>query len=207
MSNSLNTKIKFNLFELESGTETSISSKKLKKNSLNLFVRNFSILGNDHCIIPLSKKQLLYIVTKLGDTVSNKSDLVEGILTLFVQEVIYLLRSMRYCKIRIGTSNMERKVRIYLHKLHRIAPLFNYQRARTNLRILHRLFYQKNYWPSFSTQLALVMYITDKLDANFENPILQKNIRTICSCSAYAFHRAKNRLEIDRLIGKNDKNC
>ena len=201
MSNSINTKIKIDLFELESGTATSISSGELKKRCINLFVRNFAILGNDNCIILLSTKQIIHITTELGDERSDKSDLVEGILSLFLQEVVYLLRSMRTCKIRIGKSNIERKVRIYLHKLHRIVPIFNYHRARTNLKILHRLFYQKNYWPSFSTQLALVIYITDKL-VYIKKPILQKNIRTICNCSAYAFHRAKNRLEIDSLIKK-----
>ncbi|GAH62568.1 unnamed protein product [marine sediment metagenome] len=49
-----------------------------------------------------------------------------------------------------------------------------------------------------STQIAIVIYITDKNDESFpENEkILQKNIRTLCNSSAYAFHRTRNILKI-----------
>jgi hypothetical protein len=97
---------------------------------------------------------------------------------------------------------MERKSRIYLHKVHHLAPVFDYGRAVVNLRSLCRLFSQENFFPLVSTQLAIVIYITDELDKNAPKKLMQKNIRYVCSCSAYAFHMAKNRLNIDELIGK-----
>lgn len=92
--------------------------------------------------------------------------------------------------------NLNRKVRIYLHKVHRIAPVFDYNRAKKNLGILQTFLSQNSFWPQISTQIAIVIYATDK-NSNNDKKLLQKNIRTLCNCSAYAFHRTKNMLNIE----------
>jgi hypothetical protein len=95
-------------------------------------------------------------------------------------------------------KKLNRKARIQLHRIYRFAPVFNYNRARKNLEILHVALNRKLFWPQINTQLAIVIYVTDKNDKNLQNNerILQKNIRALCNCSAYAFHRTRNILNI-----------
>jgi len=96
------------------------------------------------------------------------------------------------------------KVRIYLHKLYRLAPVFDYNRAKTNLRILHRFFHRANYWPRISTQLAMVIYITDKNDPLPNKNLRAQNIRVLANCSAYAFYRTRN-IMIEKRVLKTDE--
>ncbi len=44
------------------------------------------------------------------------------------------------------------------------------------------------------TKIAIVIYVTDLKDPQVEKPIKQTNIRALCGCSAYAFHRTRNKL-------------
>ena len=90
-----------------------------------------------------------------------------------------------------------RSMRVYLHKICRLTQSFNYKRARTNLELLHQALQKINRWPQVSTQLSIILYITD-LKSEETEKVLQKNIRALTGCSAYAFHRLRNIL----LIGK-----
>ena len=49
-----------------------------------------------------------------------------------------------------------------------------------NLELLHILLGRKFFWPHIPTQLALVIFVTDRNDPNLakNNYILQKNLRT-----------------------------
>jgi hypothetical protein len=97
-------------------------------------------------------------------------------------------------------KSLFRKVRVYLRKTHKIVPAFDYPRAVRNLESLHAILNRKFYWPHIATQLALIIFVTDRNDPSLadKNYILQKNLRTLCGCSAYAFHRARNKLGIDK---------
>ncbi len=97
-----------------------------------------------------------------------------------------------------------RKSRVLLHKIYSIAPIFNYRRARVNLKNLQKLISRKSCNPKIMTQLAIAIAITDTKDENIENKnrILKINIRYICSCSAYAYHRTIKVLGLDFLKGK-----
>lgn len=86
-----------------------------------------------------------------------------------------------------------RKARIYLHKIHKIAPVFNYQRATFNLHSLQTFFRRASIWPHLSTQLALTIYITNR-NAHPSNPILPSNVRALSHCSAYAFYKNRTML-------------
>jgi len=88
----------------------------------------------------------------------------------------------------------------YLHQAHEIAPIFDLQRAEENLKILQTLFSKEFFWPKVSIQLTLVVFVTDRNDSHWKNigSILQKNLRTFFSCSAYAFHRSRNKLAINK---------
>jgi len=100
-----------------------------------------------------------------------------------------------------GEKSRLRQAKFYLRKAHKIAPVFDYFRAITNLGILHKLLKHCFYWPHITTQLALTIFITDRHDSEIVKGhyILQKNLRAFCACSAYAFHTSRNKLS----IGKN----
>ena len=96
---------------------------------------------------------------------------------------------------------LARKARIYLHKIHRLAPVFDYKRARGNLLKLHRLFRHHNFWPVVSTQLALTVFVTDHMKRDGSSPLQQVNIIYLCVSSAYAFHMARKRINLDQYLG------
>ena len=120
----------------------------------------------------------------------------------FLFELKTFRKFLKNCKISWYTKDPKKRyryVKLYMHKVHRLAPIFNYKRARINLENLHKLFYLKNFWPHLTTQLALVIFITDK-KSNKGKEIHQKNIRALCNCSAYAFHRTRNKLELENYL-------
>ena len=95
------------------------------------------------------------------------------------------------------SRHQTRKVRIYLHKLHRLAPVFDYKRARENAKRLEIKLNQLCFRPQTMTQVAIVIYITDLLDKHHSRAffkIIQSNLRVFCNCSAYAFHRTRNKI-------------
>ncbi len=99
-----------------------------------------------------------------------------------------------------GAKSVLRQTKFYLRNVHRIAPVFNYFRAISNLEILHKLLKKNFFWPRISTQLALTIFVTDRNDPTITKNeyILQKNLRIFCACSAYAFHMSRKKLSIDK---------
>ena len=99
-----------------------------------------------------------------------------------------------------GRSYIYEKVIIFLKRLYKTAPIFDYERAKKNLVALHKLLTINYYWPHITTQLALLIFVTDRNDPNITDKsyILQKNLRMLCTCSAYAFHCARNRLNVSK---------
>ena len=176
-----------------------ISFKLRREEILDYFMRMYPLTKYDTKLITRSDQELADIAEKIGLPYNQ----VFAYIGRFLAQITHFRKLLHGCKIRRGSGNMERKTRIYLHKIHRFAPVFDYKRAKANLRVLYRLLSIQRHFPSISTQLALVIYITDELDKDKKVKLLQKNIRSICSSSAYAFHKAKNRLNIDKLIGKN----
>jgi hypothetical protein len=85
-------------------------------------------------------------------------------------------------------------MKIYLHKFSRFAPVFDFHRAKQNACILEMKLNRICFWPQFMTQIAIVIYVTDLNDSRFEKKIKQTNLRALCGCSAYAFHRSRNKL-------------
>ncbi len=175
------------------------NEKNLKFLVLNSLFRNFSIIDNNGHLLA---KVPNYYAGKIYDD--------------FPQSDLYLIQSKIHdffweaaCHIKVFQNNSFKwnhqpnklfsQVRSHLHTIHRIAPVFGYRRAKANLESLHKLFKLKSFWPQLTTQVALVIYITDEKSKN-ELKILQKNIRVLCNCSAYAFHRARNKLNLDRYL-------
>lgn len=127
--------------------------------------------------------------------------LVHQIVRNFLLEINNYLRLITIYRIKRTVVRPEVRLRIYLHKLHRIAPVFDYRRARRNLTALLNLFDKYNFHPQVSTQLACIIYVTDKKSEN-DVKLVQRNVRAITGCSAYAFHKVRNILKIDALLKK-----
>ena len=165
--------------------------KESKRIVLNYAFRNISFINNNNKIKKITENEYIKISSELNLSVY--------IIKLFIKNLFNNIKSLREFltknKIKHNPKNLNRNVRIYLHKVHRIAPVFDYNRARKNLRILQSFLSHNSFWPHISTQIAIVIYVTDKKSINDKN-IMQKNIRTLCNCSAYAFHRTKNMLNI-----------
>jgi len=170
-------------------------NNKLNNIILNYLFRNISFINNNNKLIKnYNPSEYLKISSKTHVSTLIIKETIEN----FLINLKNFKRFLKNCKIQHDPKNLNRKIRIYLHKINCIAPVFNYNRARKNLEILQSLLAKKNFWPTMSTQIAVVIYITDKNDERYpENEkILQKNIRTLCNSSAYAFHRTRNILNI-----------
>lgn len=44
------------------------------------------------------------------------------------------------------------------------------------------------------TNIAIIVFVTDKNDKIHSKRIIQANLRLLCDCSAYSFHRTHNKL-------------
>ncbi|MFX1337753.1 MAG: hypothetical protein ACFFDK_04020 [Promethearchaeota archaeon] len=159
---------------------------------LNYIFRNISLINNNNMIKLITENEYIKI--------SLEMKISKHLVRFYTENLFHNIKSLRKFldknKIKHNPKNLNRKVRIYLHKVHRIAPIFDYKRAKKNLRILQSFLVLNSFWPRISTQIAIIIYATDKNSSNNKR-ILQKNIRTLCNCSAYAFHRTKNILKID----------
>jgi len=173
-----------------------LSYKLIKTVILNALLRNFSITYNNK--LKESFKDTEY--KKISSETNYSLMVIQDVINKFLVDVRNV--SSFYEKNRIKWHNdlkiLNRRVRIVLHKIFRISRIFDYRRARSNLKTLQSLLERKSFWPKIGTQIAIVIYITDKNDKSNEisKRILQKNIRALCNCSAYAFHRTRNFLNI-----------
>jgi len=168
-----------------------------KKMVLNYLFRHICFVDEQNKIKEVTKKEL--------DRISTHTKLSNLTITTLLNQFFEKARNFKIffaskpITWEYNKAKLEKKVRIYLHKLYRTAPIFSYSRAKANLRILHALLEQKNHWPHITTQMALVIFVTDR--NNLKNDkghyIIQKNLRAFCDCSAYAFHRARNILRIN----------
>ncbi|KKK77087.1 hypothetical protein LCGC14_2857120, partial [marine sediment metagenome] len=82
----------------------------------------------------------------------------------------------------------------FLNKVHKLAPVFDFKRAKENARILKIKLQEMCFFPHFTTQIAIVVFVTDLNDKAHKKRIVQANLRLLCNCSAYSFHRTRNKL-------------
>ena len=174
-----------------------LPDKELKVRFLNAFLRNFSVLYKGKICQSLKDEdfKLLSSMTKIPRPI------VQNNVEIFLCNLVSLNEFFHNYKMKWEhqPTKLYRKARIQLHRIYRFAPVFNYNRAKKNLEILHSTLKKKLFWPQINTQIAIIIYVTDKNDKNIQENerILQKNIRALCSCSAYAFHRTRNILNIN----------
>ncbi len=171
----------------------------VKKTILDYFFRCESLLDSNGGVVELN----YYLVENIAKETHASSSLVLETMEAFLEQVTYFKQVLESGLIAWAPEKQQllRKVRVYLHKAYKVAPIFDYYRAKKNLELLHVLLGRNFFWPHVPTQLALVIFVTDRNDSNLANKnfILQKNVRALCSCSAYAFHMARSKLGINKL--------
>jgi len=165
---------------------------------INFLFRYESLIDNNNKIrAPYSLN--LYLIAE--ETNASRS-VVLYIFNNFLRELkeFHDFLNTRYENWTPGRSYIYEKVIIFLKRLYKTAPIFDYERAKKNLVALHKLLTINYYWPHITTQLALLIFVTDRNDPNITDKsyILQKNLRMLCTCSAYAFHCARNRLNVSK---------
>ncbi len=168
-----------------------------KSTVLNYLFRKKCFVDSHERLLVLSD----YTMKKIAQEVNVPLDTTEGIIIQCLLNMFHFKRVLN-CGAFTWNNNMEklkRKLRVYLYKAHRIAPVFDYKRAKINSETLIKLMKRTCYIPRFTTQLALVLFITDANNQRkiFDTPLLQRNLRAFCDCSAFAFHRARNKLRIN----------
>jgi len=170
-----------------------------KEKVLNYFFRFESFANNTNAYKDLTPLIVESIVknTNLPDFV------VLNTIFEFISEATQFSHSLSLGLVSWGSGEKSflRQAKFYLRKVHRIAPVFDYSRAIANLESLHKLLKKNFFWVRITTQLALTIFVTDRNDpAITKNEyILQKNLRVFCACSAYAFHMARKKLNIDKM--------
>ena len=170
-----------------------------KEKVLNYFFR-FASIANDNN----EYKKLTPLL--IGNTVKKTNLLYSIVLTSateFMAEATQFSQILNLGLTSWGSRDKTilRQAKFYLRKAYKIAPVFDYSRAIINLETLHKILKKNFFWPRITTKLALTLFVTDKNDSTIENNdyILQKNLRTFCACSAYAFHMARKKLKIDKM--------
>jgi len=157
---------------------------------LNCLFRDFSFFT------PLQEIKELPLIELRGIAGATKIPVkvIDSVVSKFLIELKYVRNFLKSNPVSYTPFSHLRKMRIYLHKFNRLAPVFDFRRAKQNARILETKLSHLCFWPQFMTQVAIVIFITDLNDLQFEKKIKQINLRALCGCSAYAFHRTRNKL-------------
>ena len=172
------------------------NSKRCKSYILNYLLRNYTInqlIENREDIFKEIAKKSNYIKEK---HISWED--IKDIFDKFYNSIILCKKFYNnYNNLKAyDLNNFFFRTRIRLHKIYKITPIFDFKRALHNLYALQKLFIKNNFRPKISTHLALTIYITDlKRTEDYMPPLIQKNIQFITNCSAYAFHRNRNKIK------------
>lgn len=168
------------------------TQKKVESTVLNCLCREVCFVAYFEEIKAVSEIEMRRVASLVG----LPYNLVRSVITKFLFNLVYFRRFLRIYKFTYDYTKSLRKLTIYLHKLHRLAPIFSFNRAKENARILKKILNRHCFLPQFTTQLAIVMFVTDINDQSVEKNIIQANLRVLCNCSAYAFHRTRNKIGI-----------
>jgi len=185
--------------EQKSAKSEVLIDRGLKIRLLNCLFRYISFIDGNENLRRISDIECKVLSSRTKIPVYK----VRKILDKFLDELTHFKEFLRSGLLSYSISDQARKVKIYLHKVYRLAPVFDYRRARENARRLKLKLDQIFFWPQVMTQIAVVIFITDFLDKNWnDNKLLQTNLRALCDCSAYAFHRTRNKIGLQQMLLK-----
>jgi len=174
-----------------SSTENNfINQNKFKTLILNFLFRNITFTTPKERIRALNRLE----ITQISNAVNLPISITHQIISKFLVDLLRFKQFLNKTIIAHNRKNRSKKIRIYLHKIYRLAPIFDFKRARQNIDILHLKLDRLFFWPQIMTQVAIVIFATDLNDKKVKKNIIQSNLRILCDCSAYAFHRTRNKI-------------
>ncbi|MHA1149370.1 MAG: hypothetical protein ACTSR8_14130 [Promethearchaeota archaeon] len=165
-----------------------------KKVVLNYLLRKYSIADSK------TNKLVEFFSDKDYNEISYKTKIEKGIVRLvaeqFLKELYFFLIALKENMVtwEYESDKLTKKTQLLAYRYYRMTRAFDYKRVRRNIETLHKVFTRGSFWPKLTTQVAVAIFITDKISGR-KDLIIQKNIQTMCSCSAYAFHRTRNKIE------------
>lgn len=184
---------------LKSAKSEVLIDRKLKIRLLNCLFRYISFIDGNENLRRISDIECKVLSSRTKIPVYK----VRKILDQFLDDLSHFKEFLRSGLLTYSISDQARKVKIYLHKVYRLAPVFDYRRSRENARRLKSKLDHIFFWPQVMTQIAVVIFITDFLDKRWnDNKLLQTNLRALCDCSAYAFHRTRNKIGLQQMLLK-----
>ncbi len=163
---------------------------KLKPIVLNYLFRNVSFLTIREKVRTLTASESVHISEAL--TIPIK--LVHKVISEFLVGLLNFRKFINKNPNVLHARDQNQFINIILHRFYRLAPVFDYKRAKENARRLKEKLDMLFFWPQLMTQLTIVIFITDLLDKSEPQKIIHSNLRALCSCSAYAFHRTRNKI-------------
>ncbi len=166
------------------------SQNKLKPIVLNYLFRNISFLTLREKTRAVTASENIHISKAL--TIPVK--LVHKFNSEFLIGLLNLRKFLNSNPEVLHAKDQRKIINIFLYRFYRLAPVFDYKRAKENARRLKEKLDTLFFWPQLITQLTIVIFITDLLDKSKPQKIIQTNLRALCGCSAYAFHRTRNRI-------------
>ncbi len=164
--------------------------REVRNTILNCLFRYYSFFTS----LQKVKELPLIELRGIAGTTKIPVKVVNSVVNKFLIELKLIREFFKINSVSYTPFSHLRKMCIYLHKFNRLAPVFDFRRAKQNARILETKLNHLCFWPQFMTQVAVVLYVTDLNDSQFEKKIKQTNLRALCGCSAYAFHRTRNKL-------------
>ena len=166
------------------------SQNDLRPFLLNNLFRQFSFATYNQKVSALRPIEYIRLTSVTKVPVKIIYPIVKG----FLVELVYFKRFLKEHTFTYDqTANLD-ELQTYLHKIHWLAPVFDFKRAKENARILKIKLQDLCFFPQFTTQIAIVVFVTDLNDKEHEKRIVQANLRLLCDCSAYSFHRTRKKL-------------
>jgi len=169
------------------------SPNEVRETILNYLFRNISF--------STKRDKVRAITLDENKLVSDDTGIPEILVHKFLSQ--FLLDSIKFRKFLyknprvLSSKNQLSIISILLRRFFRLAPVFDLKRAKENAKILQDKLGRLCFWPQIMTQVAIIIFVTDLLDDTLSRKylkIIQSNLRVLCSCSAYAFHRTRNKI-------------
>ncbi|MFX1304934.1 MAG: hypothetical protein ACFE9X_16385 [Promethearchaeota archaeon] len=163
---------------------------KIKQTVLNYLFRNISFVSKHENVRAITVSEY----GQISKAINIPKVLVHNYISKFLVNLIYFKQFLNKHPITLGLKEQARENNVYLHKFYHLAPVFDYRRAEENSKILKIKLNQLFFWPRIMTQIAIIIFVTDLFDKSQPQKIIQANLRSLCNCSAYAFHRTRNKI-------------
>jgi hypothetical protein len=175
--------------------------KKVKTLVLDYIFRTISFISREEKIRVLTKADYIRINHDTGIPII----IIHKIVSKFLVDLVRFKKFLNSNLLSYSIEEQNKKVLIYLHKIFRLAPVFDYKRAKKNVEILRSKLDSLFFWPCLTSQIAIVIFVTNLLDKNNKDKprLIQGNLRSLCDCSAYAFHRTRNKIGLTTPVVRN----